>query len=89
VLSNALEKHCSQAGPFVDNIARPPKKPAFAHSPLWICRRFSTVEAMSRDFLPSELSQTGVRARFLAMSLKHVTNKPPASDFDLSHFFAK
>ena len=42
MLSQALEKHCIEAEPFLDKCARQGKNTAFAHTPLWICRRFST-----------------------------------------------
>jgi hypothetical protein len=71
VLPNALEKHCIEAEPFLDKNAGPAKNAAFAHLALWICRRFSTGAAVSRVFLTSEQTQTGVRLRFLAMSSRH------------------
>jgi hypothetical protein len=46
VLPDALEKHCIQAEPNVDKNGSASKKAAFAHVPLWICRRFSTVAAV-------------------------------------------
>jgi hypothetical protein len=42
LLPNALEKHCIQAEPFLDKTPWFSKNTAFAHLPLWICRRFST-----------------------------------------------
>jgi hypothetical protein len=84
VLPNALEKHCIEAEPFLDKSVRPGKNAAFAHVMLWICRRFSTDAVISRAFLSSQHPQTGVRARFLAMSPKHASSVRPASGFGLS-----
>jgi hypothetical protein len=50
VLPEALEKHCIEAESFLDKNAGPGKKAAFAHLPLWICRRFSTGAPVYRRF---------------------------------------
>jgi hypothetical protein len=50
VLPDALEKHCIQAEPNVDKNGSASKKAAFAHLLLWICRRFSTVDAVYAGF---------------------------------------
>jgi hypothetical protein len=50
VLPDALEKHCIQAEPNVDKNSSASKKAAFAHLLLWICRRFSTVDAVYAGF---------------------------------------
>jgi hypothetical protein len=50
VLPDALEKHCIQAEPKVDKTGSASKKAAFAHTPLWICRRFSTVTLVLHPF---------------------------------------
>jgi hypothetical protein len=56
VLPNGLEKHCIEAEPFLDKNAEPGKNAAFAHLPLWICRRFSTGAVVFSTFLTSEQS---------------------------------
>jgi hypothetical protein len=84
VLPNALEKHCIEAEPFLDKSVRPGKNAAFAHVMLWICRRFSTDAVIPDAFLPSKHPQTGVRARFLAMSAEHASSVRPASGVGFS-----
>jgi hypothetical protein len=46
VLPDALEKHCIQPEPILDKNGLASKKAASAHLLLWICRRFSTDEAV-------------------------------------------
>jgi hypothetical protein len=46
VLPDELEKHCIQAEPILDKNASASKRLASAHLLLWICRRFSTDEAV-------------------------------------------
>jgi hypothetical protein len=43
---DALEKHCIQAEPILDKSSLASKKAVSAHSLLWICRRFSTDDAV-------------------------------------------
>jgi hypothetical protein len=50
VLPDELEKHCTGAEPILDKNGLASKKAASAHLPLWICRRFSTDEAVLRAF---------------------------------------
>jgi hypothetical protein len=59
-LPEALEKHCIQAGLFVDKKVEGLKRRGFAHPRLWICRRFSTVgvrqERISTSFVVQDTS---------------------------------
>jgi hypothetical protein len=50
VLPDELEKHCIEAAPNVDKTGSASKKAAFAHAPLWICRRFSTIAMVLHPF---------------------------------------
>jgi hypothetical protein len=64
-MPEALEKHCIQAGLFVDKKLDGKEKPGFAHPLLWICRRFSTVGRQLAAMYPvlsfrTPVLQTGV-----------------------------
>jgi hypothetical protein len=48
VLPDELEKHCIQLEPILDKNGFTSKKAASAHLLLWICRRFSTDDAVYR-----------------------------------------
>jgi hypothetical protein len=61
VLPDELEKHCIQLEPILDKNALASKKPASAHLPLWICRRFSTDDVVLQRIWWLNLPETAVQ----------------------------
>jgi hypothetical protein len=93
VLPDELEKHCIQAEPILDKNASGSKKLASAHLLLWICRRFSTAEAVRQAIwrLPGVpvVVEPACFAYESAVSCQQAAVVLPCAGLGVSTFFLK